>query len=377
MQRALLLGDSMDMAHALWAAGALTTVIGGKHAPARYSRHGFAWLPDPRPRDEDLVRMLRELGSTTSPPALFYETDRDLLFVSRNREALGVGLAMLLPPPGLVEQLVSKGAFAALSRQLDLPVPQSWSVNTTESDPLPEGPYPLLVKPMVRDTRWDLVARGKAVVVQRPKELARLIESLAETHAEVVVQAYVPGEETRVESYHVYVDSDGEVAAEFTGCKIRTLPLANGYSTALVTTCETDVRDVGRSVVDALGLVGVAKLDFKRDPQGRLWLLEVNPRFNLWHHLGAAAGVNIPAFVLADLARSERPAAAVARPGVSWCNVPRDLVAARASGLGVVEWWRWARTCEAVTGLELTDPLPFFLGKLLPWGAAHLHWSGF
>jgi ATP-grasp in the biosynthetic pathway with Ter operon len=62
-----------------------------------------------------------------------------------------------------------------------------------------------------------------------------------------------------------------------------------------------DVRRTGREVVERLALTGVAKLDFKRDLQGNLRLLEINPRFNLWHHRGAIVGVNIPALVYADL----------------------------------------------------------------------------
>ena len=61
------------------------------------------------------------------------------------------------------------------------------------------------------------------------------------------------------------------------------------------------------TIVERLALTGVAKLDFKRDPQGNLRLLEINPRFNLWHHAGAIAGVNIPALVYADLAGLPRP----------------------------------------------------------------------
>ena len=42
-----------------------------------------------------------------------------------------------------------------------------------------------------------------------------------------------------------------------------------------------------------LGLKGLVKLDFKRADDETLHLLEVNPRFSLWHHLGAVAGVNL------------------------------------------------------------------------------------
>ena len=64
-------------------------------------------------------------------------------------------------------------------------------------------------------------------------------------------------------------------------------------------------------VVARLGFRGVIKLDFKEDERdGCLYLLEANPRFNLWHHPGAIAGVNLPALVYSDLVSpgSARPA---------------------------------------------------------------------
>ncbi|WP_040637959.1 ATP-grasp domain-containing protein [Microvirga lotononidis] len=112
---------------------------------------------------------------------------------------------------------------------------------------------------------------------------------------DLMVQEAIPGPESRIESYHVYVDQTNATAAEFTGRKIRTFPLSCGHSTALETTDCADVRALGRDIVQKIGLRGVAKLDFKREPNGELHLLEINPRFSLWHHLGAIAGVNMPA----------------------------------------------------------------------------------
>jgi len=126
---------------------------------------------------------------------------------------------------------------------------------------------------------------------------------------DVLAQELVPGPETRIESYHVYVDRSGTIAGEFTGRKIRTLPATCGHSTALEISDAADVRAEGRALAEKLDLRGVAKFDFKRGPDGRLHLLEINPRFNLWHHLGAAAGVNLPAMVYADLTGLPRPRA--------------------------------------------------------------------
>jgi D-aspartate ligase len=93
------------------------------------------------------------------------------------------------------------------------------------------------------------------------------------------------------------VDVSGAIVGEFTGRKIRTFPRDYGHSTAVEIVSLPDVAEVGRDVVARLGVRGVAKLDFKRDDHGRLHLLEINPRFNLWHHPDAVAGVNLPAMV--------------------------------------------------------------------------------
>jgi len=157
---------------------------------------------------------------------------------------------------------------------------------------------------------------------------------------------------------HVDGDAAGKIAGEFTGRKIRTRPDHYGHSTALETTDSADVLALGRSLVQKLKLRGVAKFDFKRAPDGRLFLLEVNARFNLWHHLGARAGVNIPALVYADLAGTERPAPAVARPGLRWCKPWRDVSAARAAGMSLIAWLSWFAGAEAKRVVAWDDPLP-------------------
>jgi predicted ATP-grasp superfamily ATP-dependent carboligase len=116
-------------------------------------------------------------------------------------------------------------------------------------------------------------------------------------------------------------------------------------------------------------VTGVAKLDFKRDETGALHLLEINPRFTLWHHAAAIAGINIPALVYADLTGTPRPAATPVKAGVHWCRAWKDLPAARASGVPLTTWLPWAIRCEAKSALSWNDPMPVLrstLHRLLP-----------
>ena len=144
----------------------------------------------------------------------------------------------------------------------------------------------------------------------------------------------------------------------------ESLPAEYGHTTALVITDAPDVVELGRRLTGLLGLVGVAKLDFKRAPGGRLHLLEVNPRFNLWHFAGAKAGVNLPALVWADLTGRPRPDRRPARAGVTWCRLWTDFRAARAAGIALRAWGRWLAGCDALAVVAWDDPAPFLRGEV-------------
>ncbi len=357
----------LDIAVPLHAVGAPVTMVGQPDRPDRFSRYVSGWLDDPRPDEDAMVAaLLADARSDQGPTALFYQSDDDLLLISRRREELSPALRFVVPDAGLVEKLVDKAAFQELATEAELPVPRGQVLDLTRPVLDPRLAFPLLVKPLRRERRWDVATPAKAAIVRDQGELDALVELLHAEHPQVIIQEPVPGPETRIESYHVYVDSSGSVAAEFTGRKVRTYPMALGHSTAVVTSDAPDVVRLGREIVEALDLRGVAKLDFKRDADGRLWLLEVNPRFNMWHNVGAAAGVNIPAVVWADLAGLPRPPRTPARPGVAWCRPERDYLAAREEGMNMWTWLRWAAAAETKTPLNLSDPVPMLAGALEP-----------
>jgi len=314
-----------------------------------------------------LLEVLERFGAAQpEPPVLFYEEDRDLLLLSRHRDRLRRHFRVVLPDAALVENLVDKRRFQALAQRVGLPVPRACALDPRiEPMPLDLG-FPLMLKPLVRRSdRWDPIGEGaKALRLETPVTLAALWPRLAAASVPVLLQELIPGPESRIESYHVYVDEGGETVGEFTGRKIRTWPPEYGDSTALETTDAPDVAALGRELVSRLGLRGVAKLDFKRAPDGRLLLLEINPRFTLWHHLGARAGVNIPELVYADLVGLARPRVPQARAGVRWCRPWRDVTAARAAGVPFLKWLPWAINCEAKRVVAWDDPMPFLRAVL-------------
>ena len=365
---ACVLGD-IDLVRALGLARISSTVLAPPGAPARYSRHTRAVFPwhNAWERPEQLVDALVRFGQAQpEPPVLFYQEDRTLLLVSRHREQLREAFRFVVPDADQVEQFVDKARFQQLATRLDLPVPPARII--APGDPLPRSSddfglaFPIVLKPLVRiPARWEpLAGPGKATSVVDMTALRALWPRIAAANLPILAQELIPGPETCIESYHAYVDERGNVVGEFAGRKIRTWPAAYGDSTALETSDATDVVTLGRTLLRRLKFHGVAKLDFKRGPDGCLRLLEINPRFNLWHHLGALAGVNLPALVYGDLVGTPRPIVAPAQPRFRWCKPWKDMAAARASGLSLLEWIPWLLRCEAKSGVAWDDPMPLF-----------------
>jgi D-aspartate ligase len=375
---ACVIGD-MDLIRPLALADVPCAVLSEPGTPPRFSRSARVALPwiDPATGQRALVDALHAFArSRSSPPALFYQTTASMLAISRHRDELRPALRFVIAAADLVEDLTDKHRFHLLAERLQLPVPPTRRLDP-RTDPAPRQldlRFPVLLKPVVRRfDQWGLIAPdAKAVEVDGPDTLRRLWGRLAGAGTDFLAQELIAGPESRIESYHAYVDAGGAVVAEFTGRKIRTRPAQFGYTTALTITDARDVIELGREVVQRLGLTGVAKLDFKRTPEGRLLLLEVNPRFTLWHHPAALAGINVPALVWADLTGVPRPAVRPAKAGVRWCDLWEDAAAARDVGELGVRWIASAASCEAKSGFAIDDPMPFVRAVAAPKLRRHL-----
>jgi D-aspartate ligase len=317
-----------------------------------------SWVDDPGPALAALVAWAK---AQREPPVVFYQGDHDLLALSRGRSRLAPHLRCVLPPAGLVEDLADKQRFAALAERERLPVPFTLSVrrgSSAAAELARWDRFPCVLKPCMRSPGFAQLAQSrKALRIRSRSELDALRALLESRDTDFIVQEAIDGSEAQIESYHAYLRPGGQIVGEFTGRKLRTWPALYGYSTYVEITDAPDVRALARSVLEKIGFSGVVKLDFKRDPLSRrLYLLEMNPRFSLWLHPGAVAGVPIPALVYRDCLEpgSARPAGP-ARAGVRWVNARDDWRAYEGSP---ARWLAEILAAEVNESFLLRDPLP-------------------
>jgi D-aspartate ligase len=333
---------------------------------SRYARNVMTWdwmLPAERHDDALADRLVRFARQQSTPPVLLYCSDQPMVFVSRHRRRLAEGFRFAVPDAALVEAMEDKARFAALAAAHSLPVPPTVVLDVCRPEPpdeLLDLGLPLIVKPTARDRTWveAVGSNTKAIRIDSKEQLLEVWPRLHGLSKPAIAQESIPGPETAVVSYHVYVDGNGEIAGEFTGRKIRTIPVEYGHTASLTITDDPDVRRLGRKVCTALDLRGVAKIDFKYGPDGCLYLFEINARLTLWAHPGARAGVNLPAIMHADLTGRPRPRCARTGGDVDWVH-PKDVLAARAHGITMTEWLSWLWRTRPVTGVwKWDDPGP-------------------
>jgi predicted ATP-grasp superfamily ATP-dependent carboligase len=343
-----------------------------RDTPSMASRYcaGTLALPPLAEREalvEALAREGRRLAARHgAPPPLFYDNDDRLALVQDYRDALAPHFALLLNEPALGEALLDKARFQSLAEARGLPVPRRIAWEALDAE---EGA--VLAKPTTR-TAWEhsrvrlqlFGGAGKARMFGSGRK-ARADVLVRQLAGQLSFQEYIPGGDDALWSYHGFAAPGGEVLASFIGRKIRTFPAHTGDSCYLRLAREPALDALGRDIAARLSLAGPFKMDFKRSAAtGRFYLLEVNTRFNLWHYLGAANGVNLPRVAYEFLVLNKRPEQMEPRIRTRWLDLRLDWRAyreLRSQGrLGAARWlWSLAQAPKVCELFSWRDPLPF------------------
>lgn len=285
---------------------------------------------DDREIVESLISIAREFDEA---PVLFYGDDRLLFALSRYRERLQPHFRMLMPESSLIESCTDKVRFVEIAERHELPVPRSQvfsgsaDLSRIESD----VGYPCIIKPAIHLDWFETRAiqaqnRPSKILLAKDREELEAWLGYFGADDKLLIQEYIPGDESQVFSFHTFVDADGRLLAFFTGRKIRTYPSTGGLSTYLELVHDDDLRELGFETVRRLGVKGPLKIDFKRHPvTGKYYILELNLRYTLWNYLGTANGVNIPLLAFHYLAGRNVAAPATHETHTRWLSFGDDL----------------------------------------------------
>lgn len=242
----------------------------------------------PRGDDPRLVEVLAKACRERRIDLLLPTVDAELVPLAlAQAEFASFGVMLALPSVETLRLCRDKHALLDALRG-HVPVPES-DLLTPETAAAARG-FPLFAKP-----RQGAGSRG-LVVVHSGEALATLPQD-----GSYLLQELLPGAEYSVD---IYIRADGVVLAAVPRERMKT---DSGIAVTARTLHLPEAIETAIGAARAAGIRYVANVQLKRARDGVLKLLEINPRFPGTLPLTARAGVDIPALLVAELAKEKLP----------------------------------------------------------------------
>jgi carbamoyl-phosphate synthase large subunit len=271
-------GQRVDIVTAFRRAGATTIATDvGELAPALYHADHRALVP--RVDDPGYVGALRDLVALHDVRLIVPLTDLDHVVLARARETLAPAV-VLVPDEETSARCADKYLAHCFFEERGIGTPPTWLPQE-----LPKSvPFPVLVK-----ARKGFGSRH----IYRAADRAELDFFLGYTTADSMVQAVCAGVEFSID---VFCDLDARCIAAIPRTMIES---KGGESIKGMTIKDEELIAFGRTVAEALRIVGPANVQCFREPDGSLQVTDVNPRFGGGFPLPTAAGSRYPELALA------------------------------------------------------------------------------
>jgi predicted ATP-grasp superfamily ATP-dependent carboligase len=313
------------------------------------------------------VGALSRIGERLPAPAVLLPTADELVtLVAENEATLAQWFKFVVPDAAVVATIVDKSRQYARASAAGISVPETRTPSSVaEVTALAqEVAYPILLKPRSDETRR---AFGyKARPVHSADELIALYTAHAGPAVRFLVQELVPGPDDELYGYWAFWDGDGREHSWITRRKVRQYPLGFGTGACQESVAAPDVAAESRRLLAAFDYRGLVGVEWKRDSRdGRLRLMEINPRTVIGNQLAISSGIDLPWIAyswMAERATAPAPSHDFA-VGVRWINEDLDPKAFRdlhrAGRLSTIGWIRSVLGTRSFAIWSWRDPRPF------------------
>ena len=212
----------------------------------------------------------------------------------------------------LSRRLAYKSTFYQICEQYDLPHPKTRTVTADEVKAgayrdLPFS-YPVAMKP-ANSVEWlniDFEGRRKAYIFNDPAELETIIKRAYDAGytSEMVIQDFIPGDDSRMRVLNAYVDQHHRVRMMFLGHPLLEdpSPVAAGNYAAILPDYNEGVFRRIKAFLEDIKYEGVANFDMKYDERdGEYKLFEINLRQGRSSYFVTLNGFNLAKYFVDDL----------------------------------------------------------------------------
>ena len=368
LRPAVVLGgnaNAVSVTRSLGRRGVEVTVLGNGHSHVRHSRFCGRYVDVGRGPDIG-ERWLRHLLDRPRDAVLLPCDDEGLAMLARERTALvRAGYRAFEADDHVVTDMLDKARTYELAAAAGIPAPRF--VRLTDSAAvdraIDEIGFPCALKPISSHAFARVYRDRKAFLVTSAEELRRRVADTDRHGLAMIAIEIIPGGDDQLCSYYAYIDERGRPLVGLTKRKIRQYPTLFGLGSFEVTDDAPDVAAAGASFFAAVGVRGLANVEFKRDVRdGTLRLIECNHRFTASNELVRVAGIDLAWLAYARVANIPLPPLDRYRSGVTLWNPLRDLrgiaSASRAGSTRPADWLPGLFRRHVLPVFRWDDPAP-------------------
>lgn len=337
---------------------------------AFYSRYVHAKLcPNPLENQEDFLSYMQNWAKQQhEKPVLFITSDNFLLAVSRNRKKLADSFLFNLPPQETIEAIADKYRQYQLAISVKVDTPKTYFIDSQAvAEKLEPGlPYPVFIKALdVNSWKKSISGSLKGFVANNRSELLRYLSGIFEKKVSVIVQEIIPGPDTNHYKFCGYINRDGRLLLGFTLRKIRQNPVHFGVGAVVESIDYPELLELGAKFFKDIDYHGVGSAEFKYDERdGKLKLIELNPRYWQQNSLATACGMNFPLIDYLEVTGQDPLLQKEHITGVKWVNRYMDfdsfLKYRKEGTLTFLAWRKSLKGKKVYSDFIWNDPVPAF-----------------
>jgi predicted ATP-grasp superfamily ATP-dependent carboligase len=236
---------------------------------------------------DNFINILKKAVIEFKPDVLLPIGEISVKKVVKHRTFFEKHTSLSLPSQESIELALNKIEISKFLEENGINVPKFHVTSTIDEikDNLSEFNFPIVLKgPSGSGSKEIRICKNEKDLICSGKELLN-------RHSRIMMQDYIDGFGTGYFGGFI----EGEEIGFFMHKRLREYPISGGPSASAISIYKHDLHEIGRNCLELLKWNGVAMVEFRREKKtGKLWFIEVNPKFWGSLELSMVSGVNFP-----------------------------------------------------------------------------------
>ena len=303
--------------------------------------------------------LLSELAKAEPGTIVIPTSDWFVSFLSEHARQLQPGLRFVHAAAHITDMLIDKAEETRfIARYCALPK----TIQQLQDIPLllAELSLPIIIKPR---SHKHMVLGSKNRILNTEQDVKRFFDEYKQQLSHLIAQEVIPGDDSCQWVCNCFFDQNGDLVQAFSFNRLRLSPSHYGVTSYAQSQYNEQVITLCRKLGKALGYIGPAMFEFKRDPRdGQYYYIELNPRLGMCNYFDTYCGIN-NAYACYQLLKGEPLAVnPKMRNNVMFISLFEDFFSRRKDGEQIMailkDYMRHLRQPHVFIYYVWWDPLP-------------------